>query len=155
MLALAGSILVLGALVACQQTPAPHEQTPLLVPSQTAAAQPAPEDQWWQPGCGIMTPRKLNPAIKDPVLIHRVPPNVVYPGRNVAKGVWLIVETIVDTNGNVCAARIQKRRPGPEWDQPTEQALEAIRQWTFRPALDQGGPVPVILPIAMTVDVKN
>jgi TonB family protein len=52
----------------------------------------------------------------------------------------VIIEAIIDRNGNVTDARILKPLPmGLD-----QQALDAVRKWRFQPGTLNGQPVPVI-----------
>jgi TonB family protein len=52
----------------------------------------------------------------------------------------VIIEAIIDRNGNVTDARVLKPLPmGLD-----QQALDAVRKWKFKPGTLNGQPVPVI-----------
>jgi len=63
----------------------------------------------------------------------------VFPRRAFAPGVVLL-ELDVDCDGGVSDARVIES--APPFDEP---ALEAVRQWRFRPAMVDGRPVPVVV----------
>ena len=54
-----------------------------------------------------------------------------------------VVQTIVGSDGQVCDAKIV-RSAGKELD---EKALEAVKQWKFKPAEKKGKPIAVALNI--------
>lgn len=75
------------------------------------------------------------------------------PYRKVAERKHLhgvaIIELIIDTTGRVCAARVL-RGLDAEFDRA---ALIALRQWTFRPALNYSGK-PVTVAFSVTAKAK-
>jgi len=77
--------------------------------------------------------RVIGHDIHPPVAIHRVDPKV--PG---VRGI-VIIETIIDLDGNVCDAAVLKGI-NPEAD---AAALAAVKQWRFRPATLNGKTVAV------------
>jgi TonB family protein len=80
-----------------------------------------------------------------PALLHHDPP--VYPQEAKAKGIsgTVIVEVLVDKQGNVSRARVTE---GDKifWD----AALAAVKAWKFQPAMSQGQPVERTTRIKMT-----
>lgn len=78
--------------------------------------------------------------VKAPVVISRVEP--VYPedARKARVSGIVILEAIIDTNGNVRHARVLKPLPfGLD-----QAALDAVRQWKFKPGTHMGQPVDVL-----------
>lgn len=83
---------------------------------------------------------RIGEDVKAPVVIRRVEP--VYPevARKSRIAGIVILETIIDRNGNVRNARVLKPLPfGLD-----EAALDAVRQWKFRPGTRNGEPVDVL-----------
>lgn len=80
-------------------------------------------------------PVRLDSTIKRPELIHRVTPELSEEPHPL--GV-ILIETIIDRQGRVCAARLRKGS-GPV----AEAFLKAIKQWKFTPAMRKGEPVMV------------
>lgn len=66
--------------------------------------------------------------------------------RKAKKQAVVTVELVVDAAGNVTEAQVQDSA-GPEFD---AAALDAVRRWKFKPALDEGTPVAS----GMTVPVE-
>ena len=102
-----------------------------------------PLPQWWMETCGAITPLQVGHSVTPPVAIRRVAP--VYP-RLALEGriTGIIIETVIDTSGRVCAARVVKGGPF------AEAALAAVKQWEFRPAMKDGKPVAVVYDITVT-----
>jgi TonB family protein len=86
---------------------------------------------------------------RSPKLVTRVDE----PYRKVAERKHLhgvaIIELIIDTSGRVCAARVL-RGLDADFDRA---ALVALRQWTFRPALNYSGQ-PVTVAFNVTAKAK-
>ena len=58
----------------------------------------------------------------------------------------MIIEAIIDRNGNVTDARVLKPLPmGLD-----QQALDAVKKWKFKPGTLNGQPVPVIYNLTVT-----
>jgi protein TonB len=66
-------------------------------------------------------------------VVHRVPP--IYPPEAKANGIegTVVVEVLVDKQGNVARAKIMS---GPKI--LADAAVEAIKAWKFEPATSQG-----------------
>ena len=69
------------------------------------------------------------------VVLHRVPPR--YTSRAQARGIefWVRLEITVSPTGTVSKARVVDASPKGVFDRA---ALEAIRQWRFKPAFREG-----------------
>lgn len=90
-------------------------------------------------GGGIMEPKK----------IRHVPP--VYPDlalQAFVQGV-VILEAVIDTNGDVADARVL--RSVALLDQA---AVDAVRQWKFTPTLMNGVPVPVLMTVTVNFSLR-
>jgi len=88
-------------------------------------------------------PVRLDSKIKRPELIHRVTPEL---GDRRYRGV-ILIESIIDRRGRVCAARLQR---GSE---PFATAfLEAVKQWKFKPATRNGKAVAVFYYLTVNFD---
>ncbi len=101
------------------------------------------------PGMGS-GPYQIGGAIKAPERVFAADP--VYPeeareGR--VQGV-VILQTIIDTSGKVSNVRVLKGLPSGL----TESAVEAVRQWRFRPATLEGKPVAVYYLVTVTFSVQ-
>lgn len=85
------------------------------------------------------TPVRVGGNVKAPVIITRVEPEYTEIARKARiKGI-VIVEAVIDRQGNVTEARILKPLPmGLD-----QEALRAIRLWKFKPGTLNGQPVPV------------
>jgi TonB family protein len=78
-------------------------------------------------------------GVTAPVVMHRVNPN--YPDQAKKNGIFgiVILATDIDENGDVTDARVLKGLP----DGLDQAAIDAVRQWKFRPAMKDGKPVAV------------
>ncbi|HEY0592597.1 MAG TPA: energy transducer TonB [Thermoanaerobaculia bacterium] len=87
----------------------------------------------WFGQCGSLDVAELGEADVAPQLRDRVEPKIK---ERPALGPVLL-EVILDAQGNVCDARVVK----PLQPQLDAAALEAVRQWKFAPAQKGGKPV--------------
>src|SRR5688572_10192727 len=84
-------------------------------------------------------PYRVGGDVKAPVVIQRIDP--VYPPEAKDKRIAgiVITEVMVDRNGNVVDVRVLKPLPyGLD-----QAAVDAVRQWKFRPGTRNGEPVGV------------
>jgi protein TonB len=92
-------------------------------------------------GTGTGTgPRRVGGNVKPPVVVYRVEPDYTEEARKSRLQGIVIIEAIIDTDGNVTQARILKGLAGGL----DASALTAVKQWKFRPGTLDGEPVPVI-----------
>lgn len=89
-------------------------------------------------GGGVMT---VGGGVSAPQLIHSVEPEFTNEARAARYQGVVSIQLIVDRNGNPENLQVLKHL-GMGLDQ---KALEAVRQYQFRPAMYQGHPVPVRL----------
>ena len=97
-------------------------------------------------GTGETNTAKLNADVKVPVVIHRV--NAVYPKEAImarAEGVVVVAAT-VGTDGTVRDVAVVRHADG--WPSLDQAAIDAVRQFTYKPATKNG------TPIAMQIHVK-
>lgn len=85
--------------------------------------------------------RRVGDAVTKPEVIERVWPRYPESARHVQVQGPVIVETVIDRGGTVCAARVLKGRADPF----TDKAIAALGRWRFKPATLNGKPVPVYL----------
>lgn len=106
-----------------------------------ASALPAPA---WHRGA-----LHVGGAIKPPAKIKDVGPE--YPPVALAAGVEgvVIIEARVEADGRVGEMRILRSIPLLD-----QAALDAVRQWEFRPTLMNGQPVPVIMTITINFSLS-
>jgi protein TonB len=93
-------------------------------------------------------PLRVGGDVKAPVVINRVEP--VYPevARKARISGIVIVECIIDKQGNVTNVQVLKPLPfGLD-----QAAVDAVRRWKFRPGTLNGQPVDVIF--NLTVNFK-
>ena len=109
-----------------------------------AAAAEVPEPQVSQLPGG---PFRVGGDVKAPVLLTRVEP--IYPEEARAHRIAgiVIVEVVIDKSGRVVDAKELKGLPYGAG----EAALDAVRQWTFRPGTLDGQPVDVIFNLTVSM----
>jgi protein TonB len=81
-------------------------------------------------------------GVQQPVKIKDVPP--VYPAiaKSARVSGTVVVEATIDTDGRVVDAHVVKSVPLLD-----QAALDAVRQWEYRPSTVAGKPVPVVMTI--------
>jgi protein TonB len=113
---------------------------------------------WWQLELQRAAPAATSPNpsapyrvggdVKAPVVMYRVAPQYTAEARqNHTTGI-VILEAIIDKDGRVKNATVLKGLP----DGLDQAALDAVRQWQFRPATLAGQPVEVIF--NLTINFK-
>ena len=136
--AAAASLLLVGAAGA---SAFPFGDAPPKAAAKAAPARPGPDD-------GIY---KVGGDVKEPVQLTRVPPTYPEEARkNRIQGV-VKVEAIIDETGHVKKAEVNVSDGDPDESLATA-ALEAVKQWTYKPATRNGKPVKVRMTI--TVNFK-
>ncbi len=78
-------------------------------------------------------------GVAAPQVIHSVDPEFTDAARQAKYSGVVSIQLIVDTHGNPQAIQVV-RHLGMGLD---EKAIEAVRQYKFKPAMYQGHPVPV------------
>ncbi len=97
-------------------------------------------------GGGIDFPFRPGGDVTAPVLIHQVEPEYSEEARKAKYQGTVVIHCVVDTNGAVRNIRLaQSVDLGLD-----EKAIEAVRQWKFRPGTRDGLPVPVWAAIEVT-----
>ena len=89
---------------------------------------------------GTGTALRVGGDVKAPIAINRVEPQYTEVARKARIEGMVIIEAIIDRNGNVTDVRILKPLPLGLGD----AALEAVKRWKFQPGTLNGQPVPVI-----------
>jgi periplasmic protein TonB len=87
---------------------------------------------------------RVGGQIKTPKLLKKVDP--VYPdlAKQARAGALIILEATVDAAGHVQEVRVL--RSAPLFD---EAAVDAVKQWTYRPLLLNGVPTPFIVTVTL------
>jgi protein TonB len=89
---------------------------------------------------GTGTALRVGGDVKAPVAIIRPEPTYTEIARKGRIEGFVIIEAIIDVNGNVTDVRILKNLPLGLGD----AAMEAVKRWKFKPGTLNGQPVPVI-----------
>jgi TonB family protein len=84
-------------------------------------------------------PVRVGGQVQESKIIRRVPP--IYPelARRAGVEAVVILEVIVDEEGNVTNVRVLRSHPLLE-----QAAIDAVKQWKYSPTLVNGEPVPVV-----------
>ena len=87
-----------------------------------------------------MKVEQMRAGIKPPVIVYKLEPEYSEMARKARVQGTVCVEAVIDDKGQVRSMRI---RDGLGYGLD-EQALEAVRQWRFRPATRDGKPVAIV-----------
>jgi protein TonB len=95
-------------------------------------------------------PVRVGGTVKAPERTRYVPP--VYPeiAQSARVSGIVILEALVDRNGDVADARVLKSIPLLD-----QAAVEAVRQWRYTPTTLNGSPVPVILTVTVNFSLDG
>jgi protein TonB len=85
-------------------------------------------------------PLRVGGDVKAPVVVNRADPDYTESARRARVAGIVIVEAIIDKNGNVDNVRVVKGLPMGLSD----EAAEAVKKWKFRPGTRAGVPVATI-----------
>jgi protein TonB len=94
-------------------------------------------------------PRRIGGGVSAPVLIFQVEPEFSEEARKAKVAGNVLVNLWVDTNGNPSHVRVI-RGVGMGLD---EKAVEAVRQYKFKPAMENGKPVLVELNVEVNFQI--
>jgi protein TonB len=84
-------------------------------------------------------PLTVGGAVLKPELIHRVVPRYTEPARRIRLQGTVVVQAVIDEQGRVTDVKVYKSLPmGLD-----QEAVDAVRQWRFKPATLHGSPVKV------------
>ena len=95
--------------------------------------------------------RRVGGAVSAPRMVHLVPPEYSEEARREKFVGQVVVGLIVDTDGLPQQIHVV-RGVGHGLD---EKAIEAIRQYRFRPAMENGKPVPVRVNVEVNFQIKD
>jgi len=88
---------------------------------------------------------RVGGSVKAPVPIQRVEPGYTESARRERTEGVVILEAIIDTDGNVHDVSVLKALPNGL----DEEAIKAVRQWKFKPGTKDDKPVPVIFTLTI------
>jgi protein TonB len=94
-------------------------------------------------------PMRVGGDIRPPSKIKHVPP--VYPAlaQSVKREGTVILEAIINEKGEVSQLRVLR-----SIDLLDNAAMDAVRQWRFTPTLLNGQPVPVVMTVTVSFQLK-
>lgn len=95
--------------------------------------------------------RRVGGSVSAPQMVHLVPPEYSEQARTEKFVGQVVVGLIVDTDGLPQNVHVV-RGVGHGLD---EKALEAVRQYRFRPAMENGKPVPVRVNVEVNFQIKD
>lgn len=102
------------------------------------------------PGAGGSAPLPVGGNIRSPLKLHDVAP--LYPelARRARVQGMVIIRCVIDTNGRVAEAEVLRSVPLLD-----AVALEAVRQWIYRPTLLNGSPVAVVMTVTVQFTLQR
>jgi protein TonB len=104
-----------------------------------------------EPGDGDSQPIRLSFGMTRPELIHQVQPRYTEIARRAAIQGTVIVEAVIDEEGRVTNVRLIRGLPmGLD-----REALEAIQQWRFKPAMSGGRAVKVYYTLTVNFSIQR
>lgn len=133
------ALLFTSALLAA---PLPAQNDTPLSPTDPAVASPAT-------GTTISPLRRIGGGVSSPIVVHTVTPQFSEQARKEKVGGTVLVNLIVDAHGQPQNVHIL-RGVGMGLD---EQALIAVKQYRFKPAIEGGKPVPVELNVEVNFQI--
>ena len=89
------------------------------------------------------------PDVQPPTVTRRVDPQHPIVAMQARVSGTVVLEVLVDERGNVADARVARSIPLLD-----QAALDAVKQWQFRPAMLKGEAVPVIVQIEMNFALR-
>jgi protein TonB len=101
------------------------------------------------PRTSALNPLRIGGNIKSPAKIYDVRP--VYPPIALQARVTgvVILEVVIDADGNVAEGWVLRSIPLLD-----QAALDAVKEWKYRPTLLNGTPVPVIMTVAVNFNLQ-
>jgi TonB family protein len=124
----------------------------LVITSQAAAqttAPPADAATTPAPDSAISPLRRIGGGVTSPKLVYKVDPQFSEQARKEKFSGIVLINLIVDTNGLPQNVHVL-RGVGMGLD---EKALEAVKQYIFQPAMENGKPVPVELNVEVNYQI--
>ena len=103
-------------------------------------------------GCSdaAVTPVRIGGIIKAPMKTRNVKPTYPIEAQQARLQGIVIVEAAIDCEGNVAHVRVLRGQP-----LLNDAAVDAVRQWRYRPTLLNGLPVPVIMTATVTFTIQQ
>jgi protein TonB len=93
---------------------------------------------------------RVHGDVAKPEVLARVEPVYTEPARRARIQGVVIVETVIDTQGRVTDARVLKSLPMGL----SESAVDAVRQWRFKPATLDGRAVSVYFTLTVKFELQ-
>src|SRR5207237_7936330 len=131
---------VLGGTVGGTGT-ATGDAKPAEPPPPPPAPPPPPKDEG---------PLRVGGDVKAPVVLNRVEPQYTEVARKAREAGVVIVEAIIDKNGNVDKVKVLKGLPMGL----SEAAEDAVKRWKFKPGTLNGEPVDVIFNLTVNFTLQ-
>jgi protein TonB len=103
------------------------------------------------PGLGETAPIHLSFGMTKPEVIHQVQPRYSEQARRAGVQGMVIVEAVIDEQGNVTNVRLIRGLP-MALDQA---AMQAVQQWQFKPARLNGHPVKVYYTLTVNFTIQR
>jgi TonB family protein len=96
------------------------------------------------------TPLRVGSKVTRPEILHQVKPGTTEEARqHHGFSGTVILETVIDKDGKVTDVRVLKGQPMGL----SESAMDAVKQWTFKPATLDGKPVKVFYVLTVNYEI--
>jgi TonB family protein len=95
---------------------------------------------WWLPVAKTLAPHRVGADVKAPVMIAKADPHYTDEARKNRVSGIVISEVLIDKAGRVVSVRVLKPLPFGL----AQSAVDALKQWRFRPATLNGEPVDIV-----------
>ena len=129
--------------------PKPVDQKRTMPPPPPPPPPPPKVPAEYQQTLDELKPIQIPTGAKGPVLTYEVKPTYPPDAKAMKVEGTVELEAIIDTSGRVVSAMVTQSIPALD-----QAAIDAVKQWQFRPALLNGEPVNVICNIEMSFKVK-
>ncbi len=126
------------AAAAAQQAAAAPTPAPTTTPARPATPTPPPVAEAPAPKPTPVEPPRPTGETREARIVRKVQPAIPQEALRKHESGWVEVEFVVGTDGKVKSANVLRAQPARTFDR---EALKAVQQWMFDPALRDGQPV--------------
>ena len=135
------SLLLAGAVGAPQATQAPAP------PAAVSPVQPPSEKPW--PREGVL---RIGDGVTAPKVIYEAKPRYTADAMRARIEGTVEVQAVVEATGDVSDVRVVRSRD--KENGLDDRAVQAVKEWRFKPATKDGKALPVLVKIELTFKVK-
>ena len=122
-----GNMVLLTCLAACGRSEGTATSVSAAAIRRPEPTAPKQTGTWWRSGCGDIAPRMVGGATTPPVVLHRVAPDFGALRGRTTEATLVIIESVIGTDGLVCATHVLKRPSGTMGDELARRSVEAVQ----------------------------